>query len=608
MGIFDLSVIWVYIYSRIGKIFYLRKGILHMNKRKIVCTCIISLIIGGTATIGINKKIENKILYSQHNKKNLEACVVNNTSEDLALYNGSGKVTSYVSVGEMLSISKGNNKTFVKVEETGAKGYLNNQNIQIIKSGVNDDFESLNQNGQVINVSSIVNLRKEATMNSKVLEKISNNTKIEIIGIEGDWYKVKSKEQTGFIYREYIGVNNNKVNDGIKNIERTKIKTIDEKNRICSKISDVNASEVASTNHNSNIVKKNDDIVKQVHNNNNKEANKSNVSNVNKKEDNTNIVKKGSVNINKITKQTNNSNVENNEKNSSTTKKENENKVVNIIKKDKKNITSPKVNFNVNQTEFNVSEPFTCSLVPTAGAVQVFKTENPNYKKFSYKQLGGTATLGGKELKISYKGNIDNKVPGIYPVQMSIKLTDGQVYTRKIDVKIKDLPPVIVLKNNMTAEQGSSSPYSNFILGAYSVEGENLSSDIYDYGDPIGELNQASRSFQASGQAKLDLSVKDQYGTIGNNIAIIDILQGDTPVITGKNIVLKTGEKFNISEMDIKVENGGMTRYYITKDSEGENSINSINSNKKGIYYVWVYASNPETWNESVNMFKVTVL
>ena len=95
-----------------------------------------------------NTKIVNKVLLADPSSIVGErAVVVNTDNSPLVLYSkasGSSNITSYISVGEMLTIeSSGDNFYKVKVQETGAVGYISAHNLQIITSGVNDAYNAV---------------------------------------------------------------------------------------------------------------------------------------------------------------------------------------------------------------------------------------------------------------------------------------------------------------------------------------------------------------------------------------------------------------------------------------------------------------------------------
>lgn len=50
-------------------------------------------------------------------------------------------------------------------------------------------------------------LRKEASLESTVLELLSKDDEVEIVAEEGDWYKVNFKTYTGYVSKEYISKN-----------------------------------------------------------------------------------------------------------------------------------------------------------------------------------------------------------------------------------------------------------------------------------------------------------------------------------------------------------------------------------------------------------------
>ena len=157
-------------------------------------------------TIGINKIVLAGTLNNDGNK----GCVING-NDSLVLYTSASNsdIQSYTSVGEMLTINSYSNGYYnVTVQETGATGYIASSNMQKIVSGVEDNLTSLSGTGYITNVSTMVNLREEATMNSTSLVKLKNDTSLTLLGKQGDWYKVEVNGTTGYIYGEYIAIAN----------------------------------------------------------------------------------------------------------------------------------------------------------------------------------------------------------------------------------------------------------------------------------------------------------------------------------------------------------------------------------------------------------------
>ncbi|MBQ0028217.1 MAG: C40 family peptidase [Lachnospiraceae bacterium] len=56
----------------------------------------------------------------------------------------------------------------------------------------------------IANVSNHLNVRKEPNEGGKLVGKMSNNAACEILGIYGDWYKIKSGEVEGYCHSDYL--------------------------------------------------------------------------------------------------------------------------------------------------------------------------------------------------------------------------------------------------------------------------------------------------------------------------------------------------------------------------------------------------------------------
>lgn len=91
---------------------------------------------------------------------------------------------------------------------------------------INSSFAA---NTAKVNVET-ANLRETADSNSKILKQISINTEVEVLEKDGDWYKVKSGNTTGYLRQDLITVEEgtqtttnsnteNSVEDGNKNQE-----------------------------------------------------------------------------------------------------------------------------------------------------------------------------------------------------------------------------------------------------------------------------------------------------------------------------------------------------------------------------------------------------
>lgn len=69
-----------------------------------------------------------------------------------------------------------------------------------------------------------LNLRKEATTDSDIVALISIGDECEVLGEKGDWYKVKYKDHTGYISKEYAKVIGDESNTSAKDNNETQEK------------------------------------------------------------------------------------------------------------------------------------------------------------------------------------------------------------------------------------------------------------------------------------------------------------------------------------------------------------------------------------------------
>ncbi|HAT4274435.1 TPA: SH3 domain-containing protein, partial [Clostridium perfringens] len=107
---------------------------------------------------------------------------------------------------------------------------------------------SLNKTG-IVNVSSSLNVRNEASTSSKVIGSLSGNTKVTIIGEEGAFYKIEYKGSHGYVAKEYVKdvTESNNSNQGTQTPEKPSAPESTEKTGIVNVSSSLNVREGAST-------------------------------------------------------------------------------------------------------------------------------------------------------------------------------------------------------------------------------------------------------------------------------------------------------------------------------------------------------------------------
>lgn len=173
-------------------------------------------------------KYNHKVLTNKINLSNKEAIVLSSSSKRGALFNNisSGPVNSYLYTGERLTLIKKEESFYkVKVNESGAIGYISASNIKIIEDGSNFQFEKITSKGSTVNIINTAYLREKPSSSSKALDILKNHISIDILGIQGQWIKINYNGLIGYVLDTYININEeNEVSKEKKNLESKKSK------------------------------------------------------------------------------------------------------------------------------------------------------------------------------------------------------------------------------------------------------------------------------------------------------------------------------------------------------------------------------------------------
>ena len=125
------------------------------------------------------------------------------SSKVIGSLSGNSKVTIVGEEGE-----------FYKIEYKGSHGYVAKEYVKDVTESNNSNQgtqtpekpstpETTKKTG-IVNVSSSLNVRSEASTSSKVIGSLSGNSKITIVGEEGAFYKIEYKGSHGYVAKEYI--------------------------------------------------------------------------------------------------------------------------------------------------------------------------------------------------------------------------------------------------------------------------------------------------------------------------------------------------------------------------------------------------------------------
>ncbi|XZH06211.1 SH3 domain-containing protein [Clostridium perfringens] len=153
----------------------------------------------------------------------------------------------------------GEEGAFYKIEYKGSHGYVAKEYVKDVTESSNSNQgtqtpekpstpESTEKTG-IVNVSSSLNVRSEASTSSKVIGSLSGNTKVTIVGEEGAFYKIEYKGSHGYVAKEYVKdvTESSNSNQGTQTPEKPSTPESTEKTGIVNVSSSLNVRSEAST-------------------------------------------------------------------------------------------------------------------------------------------------------------------------------------------------------------------------------------------------------------------------------------------------------------------------------------------------------------------------
>ncbi|EOT2966486.1 SH3 domain-containing protein [Clostridium perfringens] len=197
----------------------------------------------------------------QSTPENTEKTGVVNVSSSLNVREGAG--TSSKVIGSLSGNTKvtivGEDGAFYKIEYKGSHGYVAKEYVKDVTESNNSNQgtqtpekpstpESTEKTG-IVNVSSSLNVREGASTSSKVIGSLSGNTKVTIVGEEGEFYKIEYKGSHGYVAKEYIKdvTESNNSNQGTQTPEKPSTPENTERTGVVNVSSSLNVREGAST-------------------------------------------------------------------------------------------------------------------------------------------------------------------------------------------------------------------------------------------------------------------------------------------------------------------------------------------------------------------------
>ena len=135
-------------------------------------------------------------------------------TDGLRVREGAGTNTKILGVLNHGSVVKivDTNGSWYKIKYGSGYGYVHKDYVTIKTSSNNNNTQEKPDNkpevvvkkGEVYNTGSNLRVRSAANTNSIVLGYLVDGTKVDIIGSEGNWYKINFKDKTGFVSKDYV--------------------------------------------------------------------------------------------------------------------------------------------------------------------------------------------------------------------------------------------------------------------------------------------------------------------------------------------------------------------------------------------------------------------
>lgn len=201
-----------------------------MKRKKLSIFILSAAIVTSSISYGISAKadeVKEVKGYNQNINVSTQKGVAKNK---VSVKKVDGESLGYANPFTMLEILNTNESTVEVITQNGLRGYVNADEFTLVESAVNDKLIEKNIEGHVTNVSTVLNLRKEPRIGSEIINRLLNNTRVNIIGKQGSWYKIELNGQKGYVYGMFLNegtIKNN--NSNVASNKKSEVKADDKK-------------------------------------------------------------------------------------------------------------------------------------------------------------------------------------------------------------------------------------------------------------------------------------------------------------------------------------------------------------------------------------------
>ncbi len=203
-----------------------------MKRKKLSIFILSAAIVTSSVSYGMTAKadeVKETKGYNYNVNLSEQKAVANNK---ISVKKVNGEILGYANPFTMLQILNMNGKTVEVITQSGLRGYVDANEFTLVESAVNDKLIEKNIEGHVTNVSTVLNLRKEPRIGAEIINRLLNNTKVNILGKQGSWYKIELNGQKGYVYGMFLNEGTMKENSSktIAN-KKSEVKSEDKKEK-----------------------------------------------------------------------------------------------------------------------------------------------------------------------------------------------------------------------------------------------------------------------------------------------------------------------------------------------------------------------------------------
>ncbi|EPB8219903.1 SH3 domain-containing protein [Clostridium perfringens] len=203
-----------------------------MKRKKLSIFILSAAIVTSSVSYGMTAKadeVKETKGYNYNVNLSEQKAVANNK---ISVKKFNGEILGYANPFTMLQILNMNGKTVEIITQSGLRGYVDANEFTLVESAVNDKLIEKNIEGHVTNVSTVLNLRKEPKIGAEIINRLLNNTKVNILGKQGSWYKIELNGQKGYVYGMFLNEGTMKENSSktIAN-KKSEVKSEDKKEK-----------------------------------------------------------------------------------------------------------------------------------------------------------------------------------------------------------------------------------------------------------------------------------------------------------------------------------------------------------------------------------------